>query len=255
MRILVLLIAFLTATSALASYRQESVRVCGETVSHTWYGDLTPGIYGTSSNGLQGEYFRIRAYYSVIQDDRAPSRPRHHAILDFRTLVRLDGVKICVTGDLYGESSKKEPGKTLYSIEPHTFEFGDRELLLVSSTITRFSGIYNSAPIGLEMLAGWDRTGGPYVVSTKDFSAALYRQLRDMGVLCRDLVSLPNFRYELTATSKLSFTATSAWNCDKQRPSDLLEIRLSFSPDGLTVDVERALKNTRFSFDLSKSSR
>lgn len=240
----------LGTTAALASYPQESVRVCGVTDFRLWYGEPRPGIVGSTSTGLQNEYIRLRTINSVARAESLTGLTPSQASLEFRSAVQIEGVKICVTGDLYSEVSKKTPGRTLYSLKPLSFEVVEDRYDYLH--VTQAFGKYTEGLVDLRILHIWDKGSGSSL-GFKDTKSSLAELMMVNNLSpCRGLSHPGPVRFQVTRTSGKSFSAILRFECDKQHPNDDLRIRLNFSHDQLEVSGTRAAKNFRFTWLLTQ---
>lgn len=248
--VLTVIISALSTTAALAGYPQENVRVCGVTTHRLWYGEPTPGIIGTSSTGLQNEYVRIRTTVSVSRDEKHIEMHKHLASLEFRSAIQIEGIKICATGDLYSEISKKTLGKTIYSIKPFSYEIITDELQYLR--VAEVLGQYIGQKADLRVLHLWERDSGNSLM-LKDTKQSIAELLKEYGTgPCRELSAPGPVRFQVTRTSNRALSATLDFNCDRQHPNDVLKIQLRFSENQLSIDGVRAAKNLHFSWMLDQ---
>ena len=245
------LITALTALFALpcfAGYVQPNVKICGVTSPYLRYDLMAPALTGSSSLGHKNQFFYISDVLNVTARLDRPGLSQASAINDFRTVLQIEGIRLCIVGDLYAAESKYETGKTIFTVYPNTFEIKGDAPLVMPSQLPGTYALKNSRT-RYELVATRDLEHGERFRLTKFFDF-LNRQNRQKNAAPCYQLSGPDLAIAVQRTSRTTLAGEIEVQCNPSDNSDQLKLTFTFSPRRLVIESRRSTKIQQYSLSL-----
>lgn len=252
MRLIIALTALL-AFPCFAGYIETNVRVCGVTTPYLRYDLKAPALTGSSSLGHREEFFRISEVLNVKSRLDASGLKTSAVINDLRVALHIEGIQLCITGDLYAAESKTNPNKSILTLYPKTFEFEQTDEALLNPS--ELAGIYvlKNSRHKYSLVAVRDIELGERFRLSNFFKFLNHQSRKKNAAPCYKLAG-PDLSIAVHRTGRTTLVGELELQCDPTDKNDRLKLTFTFSPKRLVIETERLTKIQQYSLNLDGRS-